>query len=152
LIACSAAGLVIFLMARALGEFALYNPVAGSFSTYAHELLGRQTGFITGWSYWLMRILVSTAEITGIGVLMRASGDKPGHAPRVLFSRRLVRPAVGCGCLRSGRGAAVARKCWAPLSAEHCKQARRAHSTADTHAHHDVFGAASPAFDQRMSR
>ena len=71
LIAYSAAGLVIFLMARALGELALFNPVAGSFSTYAHELLGRQAGFITGWSYWLMWVLVSTAEITGIGVLMR---------------------------------------------------------------------------------
>jgi amino acid transporter, AAT family len=71
LIAYSAAGLVIFLMARALGELALFNPVAGSFSTYAHEMLGRQAGFITGWSYWLIWVLVSTAEITGIGVLMR---------------------------------------------------------------------------------
>lgn len=71
LIAYAAAGLVIFLMARALGELALFNPVAGSFSSYAHQLLGRRTGFVTGWSYWLMWVLVSTAETTGIGVLMR---------------------------------------------------------------------------------
>lgn len=71
LIGYGAAGTVIFLMARALGELALYRPVAGAFSTYAHELLGRRAGFITGWSYWLMWLLVGTAEITAIGVLVR---------------------------------------------------------------------------------
>lgn len=71
LIGYGAAGIVIFLMARALGELALYRPVAGAFSTYARELLGRRTGFITGWSYWLMWLLVGTAEITATGVFMR---------------------------------------------------------------------------------
>ena len=33
--------------------------------------LGRQVGFITGWSYWLIWILVGAAEITGVGILMR---------------------------------------------------------------------------------
>jgi AAT family amino acid transporter/D-serine/D-alanine/glycine transporter len=70
-IAYAAAGAVIFLMARALGELALFRPVSGAFSAYAHELLGRRVGFITGWSYWLMWVLVGTAEITGIGVFMR---------------------------------------------------------------------------------
>ncbi|MEP7247312.1 MAG: amino acid permease [Gammaproteobacteria bacterium] len=71
LVAYAAAGLIIFLMARALGELALFRPVPGGFSTCANELLGRRVGFITGWSYWLMWVLVGTAEITGIGVLMR---------------------------------------------------------------------------------
>jgi AAT family amino acid transporter/D-serine/D-alanine/glycine transporter len=71
LIAYAAAGTVIFLMARALGELALFKPVSGAFSTYAQELIGRRAGFITGWSYWLMWLLVGTAEITGIGVFMR---------------------------------------------------------------------------------
>ena len=71
LVGYAAAGTVIFLMARALGELALYRPVAGAFSTYAHELLGRRTGFITGWSYWLMWLLVGTAEVTATGVFMR---------------------------------------------------------------------------------
>jgi AAT family amino acid transporter len=71
LVAYTAAGTIIFLMARALGELALYRPVAGAFGTYAHELLGRRIGFVTGWSYWLIWLLVGTAEITGIGVLAR---------------------------------------------------------------------------------
>jgi L-asparagine transporter-like permease len=71
LVGYGAAGLMIFLMARALGELALYRPVTGAFSTYAHELLGRRTGFITGWSYWLIWVLVGIAEISGAGVLMR---------------------------------------------------------------------------------
>ncbi len=71
LIGYGAAGVMIFLMARALGELALYRPVTGAFSTYAHELLGRRIGFLTGWSYWLVWVLVGTAEITATGVLVR---------------------------------------------------------------------------------
>jgi AAT family amino acid transporter len=71
LIAYAAAGIVIFLMSRALGELALFHPVSGAFGEYASRYLGRQAGFITGWSYWLTWMLVGTAEITGIGVLMR---------------------------------------------------------------------------------
>jgi amino acid transporter, AAT family len=71
LIAYVAAGTVIFLMTRALGELALFKPVAGAFSTHARELIGPRAGFVTGWSYWLVWILVGTAEITGVGMLMR---------------------------------------------------------------------------------
>jgi L-asparagine transporter-like permease len=71
LVGYGAAGAMIFLMARALGELALWRPVTGAFSTYAHELLGRRVGFITGWSYWLVWVLVGIAEISGTGVLMR---------------------------------------------------------------------------------
>jgi L-asparagine transporter-like permease len=71
LVGYGAAGAMIFLMARALGELALWRPVTGAFSTYAHELLGRRVGFITGWSYWLVWVLVGIAEISATGVLMR---------------------------------------------------------------------------------
>jgi len=71
LVGYGAAGAMIFLMARALGELALYRPVTGAFSTYATELLGRRVGFITGWSYWLTWVLVGIAEVSGVGVLMR---------------------------------------------------------------------------------
>jgi amino acid transporter, AAT family len=35
------AGFVIFLIMRALGELLLYQPVAGSFATYADKFVGR---------------------------------------------------------------------------------------------------------------
>ena len=53
------AGAVIFLMMRALGELALYRPVAGSFASYAEEFLGRRLGFITGWTYWITWVVTA---------------------------------------------------------------------------------------------
>jgi AAT family amino acid transporter len=44
------AGLAIFFIMRALGEMAIEQPVAGSFSKYAHDYLGPLAGYITGWN------------------------------------------------------------------------------------------------------
>jgi AAT family amino acid transporter/D-serine/D-alanine/glycine transporter len=62
------AGVVVFLMLRALGEMALYRPVSGSFATYADEMLGPWVGFATGWVYWLMWMTTAMAEVTAIGI------------------------------------------------------------------------------------
>jgi len=61
-------GLVMFLIMRALGELLLYRPVSGSFSAYAEEFVGPWAGFVTGWSYWFMWIVICMAEITAVGV------------------------------------------------------------------------------------
>ena len=70
LIAYVLTGAVIFLMMRALGELTLAYPAQGSFSSYATQFIGPLAGFITGWSYWLSCLLVSIAEVTGIGLLL----------------------------------------------------------------------------------
>lgn len=62
---------MVYLIARALGELSLYRPGSGSFATYAEEFLGPRVAFITGWSYWLIWILVGVLEVTGIGLLMK---------------------------------------------------------------------------------
>lgn len=64
-------GAMIYLIARALGELSLYRPNSGSFAAFAEEFLGPRFGFITGWSYWLIWILVGVLEVTGIGLLMK---------------------------------------------------------------------------------
>jgi AAT family amino acid transporter/D-serine/D-alanine/glycine transporter len=61
-------GLVIFFIMRALGELLLYRPVSGSFATYAEEFVSPWAGFITGWSYWFMWVVVGMAEITAVAV------------------------------------------------------------------------------------
>ena len=61
-------GLVIFTIMRALGEMAVEEPVSGSFSTYANKYLGRFAGFLSGWTYWFMWIVVGMAELTVVGV------------------------------------------------------------------------------------
>src|SRR5579871_5319318 len=61
-------GVVIFFIVRALGELMTYRPVSGSFAAYAEEFCGPFAGFVTGWSYWFMWIVVAMAELTAIGI------------------------------------------------------------------------------------
>lgn len=64
-------GLAILIIMRALGEMAVHNPVAGSFSRYAKDYLGPLAGYITGWNYWFLWIATCMAEITAVGVYMQ---------------------------------------------------------------------------------
>jgi len=64
-------GLMIFIIMRALGEMAVHDPVAGSFSSYAHRYLGPFAGYVTGWNYWLLMVGVGMAESTGVGIYMK---------------------------------------------------------------------------------
>lgn len=64
------AGFFIYMVMRALGEMSVSNPVAGSFSRYAHDYLGPLAGFITGWNYWFLWILTCVAEITAVAIYM----------------------------------------------------------------------------------
>jgi L-asparagine transporter-like permease len=64
-------GLMIFIIMRALGEMAVHDPVAGSFSSYAHRYLGPFAGYLTGWNYWLLMVGVGMAESTAVGVYMK---------------------------------------------------------------------------------
>lgn len=70
LIGYAVAGAVMFLIMRALGEMAIHNPVAGSFSRYAKENLGSLSGYITGWNYWFLWVVTCMAEITAVGIYM----------------------------------------------------------------------------------
>jgi amino acid transporter, AAT family len=63
-------GAVIFLIMRALGEMAVHNPVAGSFSRYAKDYLGPLAGYLTGWNYWFLWLVTCIAEITAVGIYM----------------------------------------------------------------------------------
>jgi L-asparagine transporter-like permease len=44
-------GGAIFFIMGALGEMAIHNPVAGSFSLYAQDYIGPLAGYLTGWTY-----------------------------------------------------------------------------------------------------
>ena len=64
------AGLVAFIVLRALGEMAVHEPVSGSFSHYAARYIGPLAGYLVGWGYWTYWIVVGLAEITAVGVYM----------------------------------------------------------------------------------
>jgi len=61
-------GLMIFTIMRALGEMTVAEPVSGSFSNYANKYLGKFAGFLTGWTYWFMWVVIGMTELTVVGV------------------------------------------------------------------------------------
>ena len=58
----AAAGLLIFLSMRMLGELALANPEVGFFTDYARKVLGHGWGFVGGWLYWYFWIVAVAVE------------------------------------------------------------------------------------------
>jgi AAT family amino acid transporter len=71
LIAYLFGGAMIFIIMRALGEMAAHEPIAGSFSAYAHKYLGPFAGYLTGWNYWVLMMGVGIAESTAVGIYMK---------------------------------------------------------------------------------
>ena len=65
------AGIIIFLVVRMLGEMSVEEPVSGSFSYYANKYWGQFPGFLAGWNYWFLYILVSMAELTAVGIYLQ---------------------------------------------------------------------------------
>ncbi|ENW92332.1 amino acid permease [Acinetobacter dispersus] len=65
------AGLIAFLMMRQLGEMVVQEPVSGSFSHFAYKYWGSFAGFMSGWNYWVLNVLVCMAELTAIGLYIQ---------------------------------------------------------------------------------
>ncbi len=59
-------GLIAFLIMRQMGEMIVEEPVAGSFSYFSQKYWGRFAGFLSGWNYWVVYILVAMTELTAI--------------------------------------------------------------------------------------
>ena len=64
------AGIVAFIVLRTLGEMAVHEPVAGSFTAYANTYAGPLAGYMVGWGYWTYWIVVGIAEVTAVGIYM----------------------------------------------------------------------------------
>ncbi|UFH48431.1 amino acid permease [Pseudomonas sp. KNUC1026] len=60
-------GVIAFLILRQLGEMIVEEPVAGSFSHFAHKYGGAFPGFLAGWNCWLLYTLVGMSELTAVG-------------------------------------------------------------------------------------
>ncbi|WP_075791426.1 amino acid permease [Massilia putida] len=65
------AGLVAFLIMRQLSEMMVDEPVAGSFGHFADKYCGRFAGFVSGWNYWVLYVLVSMAELSAVGIYVQ---------------------------------------------------------------------------------
>ncbi|MDO4917913.1 amino acid permease [Kocuria sp.] len=77
IISYAAAGLVVVLVMRMLGEMATVNPDTGSFSVYADRALGRWAGFSIGWLYWWAWALIIPVEATAGAQILTTWFDWP---------------------------------------------------------------------------
>lgn len=64
-------GFIAFLIMRQLGEMVAEEPVSGSFSYFAYKYWGNFAGFLSGWNYWALYVLVGMAELTAVGHYMQ---------------------------------------------------------------------------------
>ncbi len=62
-------GIIMYWVIRALGEMTVHEPHPGSFSYYAYKYIGNFAGFISGWNYWFLYIIVSMLELTATAML-----------------------------------------------------------------------------------
>ncbi|MFS1538877.1 MAG: amino acid permease [Candidatus Phlomobacter fragariae] len=78
-------GFIAFLIMRQLGEMIVEEPVAGSFSHFAYKYWGSFAGFLSGWNYWAMFILVGMAELTAAGIYVQYWWDIPTWISAAFF-------------------------------------------------------------------
>ncbi len=95
LLGYAVAGIVAFLIMRQLGEMVVEEPVSGSFAHFAYKYWGPFAGFLSGWNYWVMFVLVGMAELTAAGIYMQYwLPDVPTGFGRRLSSS-LLTPSTG---------------------------------------------------------
>ena len=62
------AGVFIFCIMRMVGEMSVKEPVSGSFVYFANKYLGPFAGYLAGWNYWFLYLLVCFAELSAIAI------------------------------------------------------------------------------------
>lgn len=70
IIAYMIAGFVTVCVMQMLAELVAARPSSGSFATYADQAFGPWGGFILGWLYWFMQMMIIGAEITGASAII----------------------------------------------------------------------------------
>lgn len=70
-------GIFSFLILRALGELVMYRPTAGSFVSYARELIGERAAYIAGWMSFLNWAMTGIVDITAVALYMHFGAPSP---------------------------------------------------------------------------
>jgi len=65
------AGVIAFFIMRQLGEMVVEEPVAGTFAHFAARYWSPRAGFMSGWNYWVLYVLVGMAELSAVGVYVQ---------------------------------------------------------------------------------
>ncbi|EJF01575.1 amino acid transport protein [Liquorilactobacillus mali KCTC 3596 = DSM 20444] len=67
LLAYGLAGLVLYIVMRALGEMLYVDPSTGSFAKYASEYIHPLAGYLTAWSNIFQYLVVGISEVIAVG-------------------------------------------------------------------------------------
>ncbi|AHF89328.1 amino acid permease [Opitutaceae bacterium TAV5] len=79
-------GIIEFLIMRQLGEMIVEEPVAGSFSHFAYKYWSGFAGFMSGWNYWVLYVLVGMTELTAVAKYIHYwAPDMPQWIPVLVF-------------------------------------------------------------------
>jgi len=62
------AGVIAYLLMRALGELVMYRQTSGSFVSYAGEMFGKKGAYLSGWMYFINWGMTGIAELIAIGL------------------------------------------------------------------------------------
>jgi L-asparagine permease len=62
------AGVIAYLLMRALGELIMYRQTSGSFVSYAGEMFGKKGAYLAGWMYFINWGMTGIAELIAIGL------------------------------------------------------------------------------------
>jgi len=71
LAAYAVGGVMIFFIARALGELALAHPKTTTMDAFAEDYIHPAFGFLVGWNYWMSWILVGMVDITAMAIFVK---------------------------------------------------------------------------------
>jgi AAT family amino acid transporter/D-serine/D-alanine/glycine transporter len=71
LVAYAIGGLMIFFIARALGEMALAHSKTTTMDAFAEDYIHPAFGFLVGWNYWMSWILVGMVDITAMAIFVK---------------------------------------------------------------------------------
>ncbi|WP_245865521.1 amino acid permease [Companilactobacillus nuruki] len=70
LLAYALAGLILYMVMRALGEMLYVDPSTGSFAKYATEYLHPVVGYLTAWSNVFQYLVVGISEVIAVGTYL----------------------------------------------------------------------------------
>lgn len=71
LLAYAAAGMVAYLLMRAIGELVMHRPSTGSFVSYAREFFGHRLAHGTGWIMVTLGGLLGVVEVTAVAIYVQ---------------------------------------------------------------------------------
>lgn len=70
LLAYGLAGLILYMVMRALGEMLYVDPSTGSFAKYATEYIHPVVGYLTAWSNVFQYLVVGISEVIAVGTYL----------------------------------------------------------------------------------